>query len=215
MPAPDPVEGGSLRRMLTAAELERLEEACRAVPPAKNEYIATDVADALLATVVDYQMHTTAVVGAMEHFKAHHADTTRTMDDLERTLQQFPDDERGNHELARHLWGYQLWTRAQQLRGLVRYFSDRGIRDLNGLRAWAATSTFADFKGLGPAVYQWLVMRLGGETAKPDVRLLRFVSRAIGRPANERETIDGIEEVARRLGIRANQLDWGIWEAGG
>jgi hypothetical protein len=54
-------------------------------------------------------------------------------------------------------------------------------------------------------------MRLGVETVKPDVRLMRFVSRAVGRPVGERETIEGIEQVARRIGVKANELDWAIW----
>ena len=56
---------------------------------------------------------------------------------------------------------------------------------LDDLRQWAESSTFADFqgqvKGLGPVVYQWLTMRLGAETVKPDVHIVRFVSRAIAR----------------------------------
>ena len=77
-------------------------------------------------------------------------------------------------------------------------------------------STFADFsgrvKGLGPVVYQWLVMRLGVETAKPDTHVLRFVSSAIGRPVTEREAIDGLTGAAVALGVQTRELDWSIWE---
>ncbi len=67
-------------------------------------------------------------------------------------------------------------------------------------------------RGLGPVVYQWLTMRLGAETVKPDVHVVRFVSGALGRAVSEREAIDGLVAVARRLGIKANVLDWSIWE---
>lgn len=99
---------------------------------------------------------------------------------------------------------------------MARYFEGLGIDTLEGLREWASTATFADFegkvKGLGPTVYQWLVMRLGVETAKPDVHVLRFVSSAVGRPVNEREAVQALEEVARQLGVEARVLDWSIWE---
>jgi hypothetical protein len=55
-------------------------------------------------------------------------------------------------------------------------------------------------------------MRLGVETVKPDVHVLRFVSRAIGRPTSEDEAVLALETVAGRLGVRANVLDWSIWE---
>ena len=49
------------------------------------------------------------------------------------------------------------------------------MTDLASLRAWAEGSTSKDFvghiKGLGPTVYQWLVMRAGVETIKPDVHV--------------------------------------------
>ena len=114
------------------------------------------------------------------------------------------------------LWNYHHWRRAQELRGLVAYFRERDVTDLASLRAWAEGSTSKDFvghiKGLGPTVYQWLVMRTGVETVKPDVHVLRFVSAAIGRPVNEAEAVQALEEVAGRLGISARVLDWSIWE---
>jgi hypothetical protein len=75
-----------------------------------------------------------------------------------------PEDQADNTTLAQYLWGYNFWTRAQQLRDLVRYFRSIGVVDQEQLKQWAFTSTFKnDFegrvKGLGPAVYQWLVMR--------------------------------------------------------
>jgi hypothetical protein len=76
-------------------------------------------------------------------------------------------------------------------------------------------STQEDFvgriKGLGPAVYRSLVMRLGVDTIKPDVHVLRFVSSAIGRRVTQDEAVTSLEEVARRLGISARTLDRSVW----
>ena len=68
-------------------------------------------------------------------------------------------------------------------------------------------------KGLGPAVYQWLVMRQGVDTVKPDVHLRRFAESAAGRPLNDDDVIDVMTKAAQRLGIKAYELDWRIWEA--
>lgn len=201
---------------MDADELERLTAAAAAVPLTENEYNATDFVVALLETVMDYQNSTTTVERAGRYFEENRRRQVRTLDDLEDELARFPDDRDGNDALAMDLWNYHHWRRAQELRGLVAYFRERDVTDLASLRAWAERSTSKDFvghiKGLGPTVYQGLVMRTGVETVKPDVHVLRFVSAAIGRPVNEAEAVQGLEEVAARLKISPRVLDWSIWE---
>jgi hypothetical protein len=80
------------------------------------------------------------------------------------------------------------------------------------------TSTFKkDFegrvKGLGPAVYQWLVMRQGVDTVKPDVHLRRSAEAAVGRTLNDNDVIELTSRAATRIGVKAFELDWRIWEA--
>jgi hypothetical protein len=55
-------------------------------------------------------------------------------------------------------------------------------------------------------------MRLGVDTVKPDVHVIRFVSRAVGRRVSEAESVRGLEDAAKQLGLRANILDWSVWE---
>ena len=202
--------------MLDEREFAKLVSRCRAVPLTENEDVATDFVVALLETVMDYQNTTTTVQRARAFFEEHRWDEIRTLDDLERVLARFPEDKDGNDALAQYLWGYHHWRRAQELRGLVGYFRERNVTDLAALRAWAVSSSSDDFvghiKGLGNAVYHGLVMRLGVETVKPDVHILRFVADAIGRPMNELETIEALEEVATRLNLSPRTLDWSIWE---
>jgi hypothetical protein len=119
----------------------------------------------LLETVLDYMLQATVVVKAPEYFRANRWNEVRALDDLEQVFASFSADQDGNVTLARNLWGYDLWTRAQQLRELAR-FPQIGVVDQERLRAWAHMSTFkSDFAGhvkeLGPAVYRWLVMRQG------------------------------------------------------
>jgi hypothetical protein len=204
------------RSGLTAAELDLLEEACRKVPLTQNEYVAMDFIKTLLTTVIDYNRHTTTVESCDQYFTERRSHEVRTLDDLEVLFDRFPNDKDGNVALARHLWGQRQWTRAEQLRGLVAFLRRIGVEDLDELRKWGTASTFKDFegqvKGLGPVVYQWLVMRLGVPTIKPDVHVLRFCQAALGRVVSEQEAIDGLTVVATRMGVPPNVLDWSIWE---
>ena len=56
-------------------------------------------------------------------------------------------------------------------------------------------------------------MRQGVDTVKPDVHVRRFAESAVGRPLNDAEVIEVVSRAAKRLGIRAYELDWRIWEA--
>ena len=196
--------------MLSSTEQSSLNAACGTVAITESRYVASDLVSTLCETVLDYQQHTTTVVRAVKHFNDHRWDEVRTLDDLERSFGKYRNDQSGNTALAQYLWGYKLWTRAEQLRGLVAFVRSERISTLDDLRSWARMSTFADFsgrvKGLGPVVYQWLVMRLGVETAKPDTHVLRFVSSAIGRPVTEREAIDGLTGAPLPLASRQGNL---------
>jgi hypothetical protein len=197
--------------LLNDGELDRLESACRAIPLSVDDHVARDLMTELFDTVLDYQNRAATVRKAQEHFRNRHGDEVRTFADLEQVLGEHPDDE----DLAAYLWGNRHWRGARELRGLVAYFRERDVTDLAALQRWAASSTQEDFvghvKGLGPAVYRSLVMRMGVDTIKPDVHVLRFVSSAIGRRVTQDEAVSSLEEIARRLETTARTLDGGIW----
>lgn len=203
---------------VSAAEVSRIADAARSLPPAASSYIETDFVKNLMETVLDYQMHTTAVVRALEHYNEHRWDEIRTLGDLETHLAAFPDDKDGNTALAQSLWGYNMWTRAHQLRDLAAYYRSIGVVDQPAIRGWAQRADFRrDFegrvKGLGIAVFHWLVMRQGVETVKPDVHVRRFAESAVGRPLSDADVIDCMRRAAGELGLKAYELDWRVWEA--
>jgi hypothetical protein len=205
--------------MITDEDIGRMTEACRALPEPLGNYSVEDYLTNLVATVVDFQTHTTAVERALEHFSARARPALDDLDDLMELIGSFPADKAGNTALAQHLWGYDMWTRAQMLRDLVAHFASIRVTDQAALRRWAAKATFdADFKGrvrgLGPAVFQGLVMRLGVDTVKPDVHVHRFAARAVGRALSDVDVVEVVVAAARRLGRPAHRLDWAIWEAG-
>jgi hypothetical protein len=202
--------------VLTDAELDALEHAAARIPLTSFEFVADDYVIALFDTVLDYQNQAAAIEKAVDHYRANHYREIRTLDDLEAVCERFPADRDGDDELAQHLWGNHHWRRAGELRGLAAYFRERNVTTLRRLRTWATQSQQEDFvghiKGLGPAVYRSLAMRMGVDTIKPDVHVLRFVSAAIGRKASQAEAVDGLTEVASRLGVPARDLDWSVLE---
>ncbi|MGQ0825934.1 MAG: hypothetical protein ACT4OX_13060 [Actinomycetota bacterium] len=203
--------------MISTTDIELVATRCADVPSTSNEYIASDFVCALLATVLDFRMHSTAVVRSERHFIDNRWSEVRTLDDLQRCLARWPDDKDGNTKLAQFLWANNHWTRAHMLRELVDFLDSQCVGSLEALRQWAARSDFKrDFegkvKGLGPAVYQWLVMRMGVETVKPDVHLRRFVEATLARRVSDDDIVEVISAAAQRLGMRARELDASIWE---
>lgn len=220
MAAESSVKRAMARETVTASrdfDLDAVVSSARLLPPATESYLEDDFIMNLLETVLDYQMHTTAVIRALQRFRDNRWDEIRTLGDLESVMARFSDDQVGNTELAQYLWGYNLWTRAHQLRDLSSFFDRIGVCDQAHLRAWAEEGEFrSDFegqvKGLGIAVYQWLVMRQGVDTVKPDVHVHRFVEAALHRPLSDQEVVDIVTEAAHELGLKAYELDWRIWE---
>lgn len=164
-------------------------------------------------------MHTNAVVRALGRYTERSFDEVRTSADLQAVMVRFTDDQDGNTDLAVYLWGYKLRTRAGMLRRLVEFFDSVGVRDQAGLKQWAERAEFRrDFegrvKGLGPAVFEWLVMRQGVDTVKPDVQAHRYAEAAVGRRLTDPDTVAVVVGAAHRLGMKAYELDWAIWERG-
>ena len=186
--------------------------------------MSTRIWACLVSTVVDFQMHTSAVERALANFEKVRSDDMTTLGDFERLFAEFPNTKEGNEQLAIKLFGYKLWTRVGLLRSIVEFLRRSEVSTFAELKEWPSKSDFRDFEGqvrymhdgrtygLGPAVYNWLIMRLGVETAKPDVRLHRFVERVIGGRASDPEEVTAVHIAARALGIEVRVLDWSIWE---
>jgi hypothetical protein len=153
-------------------DVERVMAAVSSVPRAAGSYHEPDFVMNMLATVVDFRTHTTAVENALNHFRANRWNDIRTINELKDLFARYPDDQNGNTALAQYLWGYNMWTRAHLLRDLVAFFDSIGVHDQPALARWAAQAEFrrsfeGRVSGLGPAVFQWLVMRQAVDTVKP------------------------------------------------
>ena len=180
-------------------------------------YLIDDYVTNLFSTVLDFQIQGVVVERAIAFYRENRWGELRTLPDLKHLLTQYVDDKEGNTALAQYLWGYKHWRRTALLRNLVHFFESIGVTSQKTLNNWAKTSTYErDFKGkikgMGYAIYQWLVMRQGVETIKPDVHIRRFVELIVQHNVTDNDLVDVLERVARELGLKAYELDWRIWE---
>lgn len=205
-------------RPLSEDELQRLVAAWASLPPSSGpEHVQHEYLVDVFLTVLDIQMRNVVVRRAIDHYRAHRRREVSSLDDLELILCRHPADREGNRAVAQYLWGNNHWTRVGWLRGLVNFLKEEGLVDTEALTTWAHRSDYRrDFEGrcryLGLAAYQWLRMRLGVDTVKPDSHLHRFVAAVVGHPVSDLELIRGVTEVARRLGWRVQDLDIRLWE---
>ena len=212
--------------MLSESELLLLTKSTKELKPAGAVYVDTELLPSLFTTVIDFQMRTRVVEKAQTYFRAHLGGTVKNLGDLESLFEGRRNDRKANTKIAEELWGYRLWVRAGLLRAMVSWMRQEEIDDLEGLKDWAHRSEFKrDFEGrvryhaegrtygLGLAVYNSLVMRLGVETVKPDTRLRNFVQSCLGRRVSDPELVAGLIEVASRNRTSPRLLDLAIWES--
>ena len=204
--------------MISPKEYSRILQECSELPPAKGTYLVQDYIENLMLTVLDFQMHNVSVEKAITHYRDYRWNEIRNLSDLKNLLSKYNDDEEGNVAVAEYLWGNRHWTRVSLIRKLVAFFESGGITSQEALRQWASTSKFEkDFqgriRGMGYAIYQWLIMRQGIATIKPDVHIRRFVESIVHQSdLTDQELVTTLEEIASELGLKAYELDWRIWE---
>jgi hypothetical protein len=202
---------------LSATEYALLLERCKGLSPPRGTYAVQGFISNLMLTVLDYQLQNKVVDRAHEHFLRWHSEKIRSIVNLTEFLSRYADDRQGNTDAAVALWSYKHWKRLMQLRGLVAYFQSIDVTDAESLRLWAEQAQFnQDFKGrvkgLGPAVFQWLLMRAGVETVKPDVHVTKFIASVVGYEPPFGAVIRALESISRAIGRRPRELDLSIWE---
>ena len=204
--------------MINQQEFSLILQKGRNLPPAQGMYLVYDYIENLFITVLDFMMQGCTIKKAIAYYQKNRGSEIRTLNDLKSLLSKYEDDKEGNIAIAQYLWGYKYWNRVSLLRKLVTYFESIGVTSQEKLAHWANTSDFEkDFSGKIPgmsfAIYQWLIMRQGIETIKPDVHVRRFVEAIIHRSdIAGQEIVDTLEKVAKQLGLKAYELDWRIWE---
>lgn len=201
---------------LSAEEYALLRRRCDSLEDGPD-YRCHDYIENLINTVIDFQMQSPAVQRATNHFNKH---KITTHDQLKALIDKFPNNKEGNQQLARELWNYNLWSRAKFLRTIMECFERRGIRDQESLKKWVHNADYhRDVQGrfrteehsIGYAIFKWLELRLGIDTVKPDVHILRFIADSIGRSVTANEAVSALTRIAKETNRDAFKLDAAIW----
>lgn len=203
---------------LTTQDKTRVLIACVELPTVYRISNDPDYIGEILVTVLDFYLQSEVVIKAMHYFRENVQNQydVHSHDRLTELLGSYPDTLDGNTQASLFLWNNRHWKRARLLRGLLSYFSSIGITDQAQLHAWAKQAEFdRDFagkvSGLGLAVFQWLLIRCGVQTVKPDVWVFRFVQRVLGHKLSNRVTVALFNELAPLIGTSMSKIDAAIW----
>ena len=203
---------------LTPEDFAALANAVAELPFTQPHRAPADYMLDLMETVINFHIRVEVVLSSLGYFRDHVQQQHQiyTHQDLKTLLTRFSDDEDGNKAVSQFLWGNFLWTRIALLRKLLAFFESVGVIDQASLHAWAARSTFEhDFrnkvKGLGIAVFHWLQIRSNVDSVKPDVHVLNFGKRVIGRRVSEKVLVDAISQIAPLVGQSMATVDVTVW----
>ncbi len=203
---------------LSPEDFSALANAVADLPFVKPNRAPADYMLDLMETVINFHVRVEVVLSSLGYFRdqVQQQHQIYTHDDLKAVLAGFPDDEAGNKAASQFLWGNFMWTRIALLRKLMAFFESVGVTDQASLHAWAARSTFErDFKdrvkGLGIAVFHWLQIRCHVDSVKPDVHVLNFGKRVIGRRVSEKVLVDAISQIAPLVGQSMATVDVTVW----
>jgi len=211
---------------LSPQETNLLKEACKALGPGAD-HTCNDYVQNLMNMALDFQMHTEVVTSSVDHFNNKHGFTTHAQ--LRKLIDAYPNTQQGNSDLAKNLWNNNHWTRAEFLRAIFEFLEGKGIRGQVTLNRWVlAAELEQDVRALfeknvqgqirtshhsiGFTLFQWMRLRHGQNTVKPDLHVLNFVENAIGRRPSIYQAVDWLETVAKSLKRKAPRLDAAIWE---
>lgn len=119
---------------------------------------------------------------------------------------------------------YDDGPRAETLVGVLNYLltaqkSITGDSEAERLLQWAESVKPQDYlsigvRGFALAGFQYLRMLFGAQTAKPDVHIIRFVSRAVGNEIGDAAALSLLEEACAVLEWPLLDFDQEVWEKG-
>ncbi|MHB1112140.1 MAG: hypothetical protein ACYC03_02865 [Acidovorax defluvii] len=206
------------KKQLTPEQFQQLLIATANLPFIRQQRQPTSYLSDVLETVLNFQMQEPVVVKALQYFdhNVQHEHDIHNHEQLQDALNVYPDSEVGNKAAAQFFWGNNHWTRIELLRRFLPFLASVGETDQPSLHAWAKQADFErDFKGkvkgMGIAVFHWLLLRCGVSTIKPDVWVINFGQRVLGKRIPEERLVTAFNEIALLIGENLGTLDVTIW----
>lgn len=206
------------KKQLTPEQFQQLLIATANLPFIRQQRQPTSYLSDVLETVLNFQMQEPVVVKALQYFEhnVQHQHDIHTHEQLQDALNIYPDTEDGNKAAAQFFWGNNHWTRIELLRRFLPFLASIGVTDQPSLHAWATQADFdRDFKGkvkgMGIAVFHWLLLRCGVSTIKPDVWVINFGQRVLGKRIPEDRLVTAFNDIAPLIGESLETLDMTIW----
>ena len=216
--SPHPAHKPMKKKQLTPEQFQQLLIATANLPFIRQRRQPTSYLSDVLETVLNFQMQEPVVVKALQYFEHNvlHLHDIHTHEQLQDALNLYPDTEDGNKAAAQFFWGNKHWTRIELLRRFLHFLASISVTDQVSLHAWAKQADFErDFKGrvkgMGIAVFHWLLLRCGVSTIKPDVWVINFGQRVLGKRIPEDRLVTAFNDIAPLIGESLETLDVTIW----
>lgn len=176
--------------------------------------VAVRVIDCVLSLNRNYDRFVVPRLDRFERERPH----VRSVLDLYREMKKH----RSADVFVQRVLDYNHKGRADTLAGVARMareISGEGsdIDQLANLERWAQSASFNDYKatpirGFGLAGFQYLRMLLGANTAKPDIKITRWVADAVGHSVSPARALELMELAAHEAGVCLRDADTTIWE---
>ena len=193
--------------------LERLLTALLALPPSPEQASPHDASDStalLLLELMDMALHTPPAeplrMAMVQYFCKHarHRLGLVSWRDLQALLEQYPQSDEGDAEVARLLWGVEAQEHVRALHLLVWFMAAYDVTELGQWHAWMDTVGFEEalresLETLGAGAVVLLWQAKSGRTDHAWV--LRFARRALGNSVSEGSAMLAFRDAAEAMGV--------------
>ena len=195
---------------LTPEPFERLLTALLELPPSQSAHESGDGAAQLVLEVIDSALHTPPAwpqrMAAVRYFCQHarHRLGLESLRDVQSFLEQYPQSDEGDAEVARLLWNVEAREPVRALRVLVWFMAAYGITEPEQWHAWMRTVGFEEalresLDTLGAVAVVLLWQAKSGRTDHAWV--LKFARRAMGRSVSEGHAMLAFRDAAEAMGV--------------
>ena len=205
----DDIDTVATEIMTFASDLQSSEDLVNSNPPAVR------VIDCVLSLNRPYK---TFVVPRLNAFMGNHPEI-RQVTELADLMASYPTP----HAFVQQELNYNHEDRARILHEVVLFLCSiiqqtSTIPEEEALKQWAvqaqSQTNRLSIRGFGVAGFQYLCMLFGADTTKPDIYIIRFVSKLLNRNVSDLEARDLLKAACERVGVSVRAVDKLIWEQG-